>query len=343
MKRWRLEREARGAVLPLTAALIIIAGGLMALAIDLGHIFLVKSELQRAADAGAMGGALGLMGVPAGTRSPVAVVPDCNRAVSACQALVTANQADGAVLQLPAGDISFGQWDAVGAAFTATGCAVPQQVNAVKVVVRRDGTANGPVLLFFAGFLPAGLSSVNLTAQAVGLTGYAGYAPPGAGALPLAVDDNKVPPGNSYQMIRIHLNPTPLDSGAWYTAGGLQGASDMRKWINGSIPSPPLRVGDVIDVMQGVADSVLQELGSVFQSKQNKGEAMDVLMPVIPAGQHSGTAPILGFVAFHITDVQSQGSDKYVEGYTVPNYVAPGVAPGGPNCGLWAGVPKLVQ
>lgn len=340
MYGWRLRRETRGAVLPITAAIIVVAAGVLALALDLGHLYVVKCELQRAADAGALAGALGLMAASAGSRTPVAIVPDCSRAVSDCQAIVAANQADAGSLSLPAGDVIFGRWDTGSGTFTATGCDVPQQVTAVQVVVRKDQTANGPVPLFFASLLPSGLSAVNLTARAIGLTGYAGYAPPGAGALPLAIADNKVPPGNAYQVIRIHLNPNPEDSGAWYTSGGYSGASDMRKWIDGTVPSPPLRVGDQINVMQGMADSVLQELGRVLQSK---GGAMDALMPVIPAGQHSGSAPILGFVSLRITQVQSQGDDKYVEGYTVPDYVAPGVAPGGPNYGLWAGVPKLVQ
>ncbi len=48
-------------------------------------------------------------------------------------------------------------------------------------------------------------------------------------------------------------------------------------------------------------------------------------------------------MALKLTLVDAQGTDKRLEGITVPDYVAPGVAPGGPNCGLWAGLPKLVQ
>ena len=70
MKRFRFTPDERGAVLPLTAMMIAVAVWCMALAIDLGHLYLVKCELQRGADAGAMAAALGLFAVPPGAQNP---------------------------------------------------------------------------------------------------------------------------------------------------------------------------------------------------------------------------------------------------------------------------------
>ncbi len=47
----------RGAVAILTAVLFMVFLGFAAFAIDLGHLYLVKSELQNAADAAALAGA----------------------------------------------------------------------------------------------------------------------------------------------------------------------------------------------------------------------------------------------------------------------------------------------
>lgn len=335
----RGRQDAGGAVAAITAFFILVALGSLALVIDLGHLFLVKNELQRAADAGAMAGAKGLLPIPPGTRSPVPIVPDCDRALVAAQVIVAANQADGGNLELLSGDVWFGRWD--GGVFLATGCSLPQQVNAVKVMVRKDQAANGPVTLFFARVLPGGLSSQELSAQALSLTGYAGYAPGGAFAFPLAIDDDKAPPDHPRELVTIHLSPTPGDGGCWHSFDDKSpGANDLRGLVNGSTPSPPITVGDQIRVKEGVSDSVLQELGQIVDSQ---GGTMDILLPVISADAHTAWTTVLGFAAFHITQVVSTGGDKYLQGYTIPDYVAPGVLPGGPNYGLWAGVPKLVQ
>jgi hypothetical protein len=338
-RRW-IRQDIQGAVLPIVVVFMVVVAGTLALALDLGHLYLVKCELQRAADAGALAAALGFLSLPVGSGYPVPLNPDCSRALASATSVVADNQADGQNLQLLSQDVYFGRWDVATHTFTATGCASPQQVTAIKVVVRKDQTANMPVTLFFAGLLREGWSGLEVTAQAVALIGYVGYVPPGGHALPLAVDADKVPPLNSGATIRIHLNPTPGDSGCWYTVEGFSGANDMRGWINGTIPSPALQVGDQIHVSEGVADSVLQALEQLVSSQ---GGTMQVMLPVIPPGGHTGNTTILGFVAFQITLVESKGGEKYVEGYTIENYTAPGVFPGGPNYGLGAGLPKLVQ
>lgn len=49
--------EQRGAVLVLVTLLVIALLGFAALAVDIGHMAVVKNELQNAADAGALAGA----------------------------------------------------------------------------------------------------------------------------------------------------------------------------------------------------------------------------------------------------------------------------------------------
>lgn len=334
-------RETEGTVAVTTAICLIVAVGSMAVAIDLGHLYLVKTELQRAADAGAMAGARGLLAIPPGAAGPVAISQDCGRALAVTQRVAPANKTDGDTLTLLDSDVTFGRWDSASKSFEPIGCSNPKLVDAVKVVTRKDSSANSPVLFDFAGALPGGKSSQDVTAQAVGLISYVGHAPPGAKVFPLAVDADKVPPNNT--PFRIHLNPTPGDEGCWHAyKDSSSGTSDTRAYIDYSLPSPELKVGDLINVKEGVADAALQEVARQYEQITRQGNTYDVLIPIIPANSsHSNWQPVEGFGTLRITDVRPQGSDKYVEGFIVPDYVAPGVNPGGPNFGTLAGIPKM--
>lgn len=64
-KKW----DQQGTVAVITAAGLLLLLGIAGLALDLGHLFVVKSELQRAADAGAMAGARALF-FPANSSPP---------------------------------------------------------------------------------------------------------------------------------------------------------------------------------------------------------------------------------------------------------------------------------
>jgi hypothetical protein len=251
---------------------------------------------------------------------------------------VRANDADGNLLNLPTGDVIFGVWDMNTKAFTPTGCSNPNTINAIKVITRKDDTANGPVQLAFAGILPGGSRTRNLTAEAIGLVGSPGGAPPGARVFPVAVDEDKVPPNNV--PFRIHLNPSGEDNGAWHSFKFQNtNAHDLRDFINGSQPTPEISVGDDIYVQNGVDDSVLQE---TKKELANHGGTWDVSVPVIPSNAHTGTARVLGFATFRLTEVNAQGGDKYIEGHLIENYVAPNLTPGGSKYyGTYSGIPKI--
>jgi len=335
MKLANFVRDKGGGIAVITALFLTVAAGAMAIAIDLGHIFLVRCELQRAADAGALAAARGL--IPPGPIPPAGITPDCANALAVSQRIVAANTADGGNLTLPDADVIFGAWDIGSKTFVSLGCGNPNQVTAVKVITRKDNAANGPVPLSFSRIL-GGMTDKELTAEAIGLTGYPGGGP---GTFPLAVDADKVPPNNT--PFRIHLNPTPSDEGCWHSyKDSSSGASDLRDYVNGTKTGPDLQVGDQINVKEGVADSVMKEVADQLATRTSQGQTYDVLVPIIPGdSSHAGWAPIEGFATLRITEVVTQGSDKYLEGYIVPNYTA-GLTPGGSmNTGTWV-TPKMV-
>lgn len=337
MKLSKFGRDTEGAIASITALLLTVAVGAMSIAIDLGHIFLVRCELQRAADAGAMAGAIALLGITPGSKGPVTVTPDCGRSLTACQRVVAANTADGSVLTLPPADVIFGTWNMATKTFNPIGCGNPNLVTAVKVITRKDSIANGPVALSFSKIL-GGMADKGITAEAIGLTGYPGTS---LKTFPLAVDVNKVPPNNT--PFRIHLNPTGDDDGAWHSYKDQNtNANDLRQYVNGTKDTPPVSVGDNIYVQNGVDASVLQTIADQLAAKTAAGETYDVLVPIIPAGEHSTSAEVLGFATLEITEVVTTGGDKYIEAHVVPNFVSPGTMPGGPNYGTLSWPPKMV-
>ncbi|MGQ9687706.1 MAG: pilus assembly protein TadG-related protein [Desulfobaccales bacterium] len=328
----RFLRRQHGAVLPLTAVYLLVSVGFLALAIDLGHIFLVQAELQRVADAAALSGALRLMTPSSGPISGVMPASvDCARAVTMALEVGPSNKTDGRLTPRTNLTINLGTWS--GGLFTATGCANPSQVNAVQAVARL--TAD-----IFFGTLLTGKNTIDLSASATALTGTVGGLPPGYRTLPLAVDADKLP--SEGQRLIIHLNPTPGDDGCWHTFFWQNPSANLiRDIINGEVEVPQIRVGDYIKVKEGVAASDLQTLG---RQLSNHGGTWDVVLPVIPPDSHTGWAEVLGFAAVRLTLVEDNGSDKRVEVLTLNNKLAPTTLPGrGTYFGLAAGAPRLVN
>ncbi len=325
-------RQERGAVAPISAVYIIVAMGILALAIDLGHIFLVKSELQRVADSAALAGALRFMTPNTGvTPGVMPASPDCARAITAAQAVGMQNDTDGQQTTLANIAVNLGTWN--GSTFVNTGCANPNLVNAVQAVASK--TAD----IYFGGII-TGSNTINLSALATVLVGSVGGLPPGYPTLPIAVDSDKLP--SNGQKLVLRLNPTPGDDGCWHTFFWQNPAASLvRDIINGDVETPLIKEGDYIKVKEGVAASDLQALG---QKLQQNGGTWDVVLPVIPPDSHTGYARVDGFAAVRMTLVESTGGDKRVEFETLDNKLAPTTLPGGStNFGLSTGSPRLVN
>ncbi|MDI6854160.1 MAG: pilus assembly protein TadG-related protein [Deltaproteobacteria bacterium] len=328
----RFHRRERGMVLPTTGLFILMSIGMLAVGIDLGNMYLVKCELQRIADASALAGALRLVSPASGMSQVAPLSPDCGRASTAAQAVATSGSNSAAAEPLPPAnlDIKFGIYDLQSKTFTDTSCAVPSAVNAVRAVASK-------MISFYLGSIVSGRSQVNLSAQALALTGVVGGGRP---SLPLAVDADKLP-SNGEKLV-IHLNPTPADDGCWHTFNNDRSSSSLlNDYLEGREPIPNINVGDLINAKQGVDANTLKCLE---RQLDEHGGTWVAMVPVIPPDNHSGWVEVLGFAAIRLTLVESHGDDKRIEAETLENYVAPGASPGGSgNYGLYAGAPKLVQ
>lgn len=149
-------RGQRGAVLIWFALLLPVLLGFMALAIDLARLNLTRVELQNAADAAALAGALAVSGTP-GSYNWSNVESDARK-------LARSNVANGSLIQQVT--IDTGYWDASRPAEGLHATYAAGYWPAVEVTLDISGTKNGgPLPLFFAPVL--GIASKDVQAIAI--------------------------------------------------------------------------------------------------------------------------------------------------------------------------------
>jgi hypothetical protein len=186
----------RGAVLPLTAILLVVLLAMVAVSVDVGYVCWTRAELQNAADSAALAGASQLLlphvpGSPSATNAGQNVV---NKATAQAQRFAGYHRAGGVTLTLPAEDVVVGSF-AAGSAAVAPWAAGDPLPGSVQVTTRRSSAANGPVPLFFGQALGAKSWSGSATATATcnaGASTVTGFTASASGPLPpllpLAID-----------------------------------------------------------------------------------------------------------------------------------------------------------
>jgi Flp pilus assembly protein TadG len=319
----------------------------LGLVIDLGHLYVVRQELQNAADAGADAGAMSLFWLGTGAEPQDAKnLLSCDFARLKAKEVVQSNRSDGQSLSIPDTDVQVGVWqynNTTGAwDFQPLPCdpGNAYSINAVRVTTRRTDAVNGPVNLIFARIL--GMDTVELTGQATAMLGWVRQLRPGGG-FPIAVGDNYVPPPG--QRLWVDFSPDHQDSGGWHSfLHPAASADDIQDLVTGDQASDGINIGDFIEMINGVTTSTVQETLREFTARNN---SWTVILPVVPGSQtYNQQAEVLGFVAFDIVEV-SPAPDKRVSGWIRGGYIAPGTDTGSPsgtsNLALRASLPKLVE
>jgi len=185
---------AEGSVMVLTALGLVAFLGFASLAIDMGHLYVVRNDLQNTADAAALAGAANLIR----NESGVAV----RDSALASQKIMEVAQRQSEILGFAPVDpgarndltVTFGEWNIYtgnpATAWTDMGASVPttSTANGVRVTIRRgSGLVFGPVTTFLAGAIGHPTSEVLATATAY--LGYANAGETGSVTLPLAVPE----------------------------------------------------------------------------------------------------------------------------------------------------------
>ncbi|HET6575267.1 MAG TPA: pilus assembly protein TadG-related protein [Fimbriiglobus sp.] len=170
----------RGTVLILFAVFLTALIGMVAFAIDVGYIALVKTKLQTTADAGALAGA-GKMYILPG-QPPV----DEATVKAEVRQFVDLNVPGLTVLEEDIKLCRYNPFAAAGSRLSYDLSSAP--ANAVQVTVRRDALANSPLDLFFAPVIGNRQASVAATATAYIMK--AGGIGAGSPLLPYAMNVN---------------------------------------------------------------------------------------------------------------------------------------------------------
>ncbi|MBO9537643.1 pilus assembly protein TadG-related protein [Herbaspirillum sp.] len=350
-----------------------------ALAFDVGHLLVVRNELQNAADAAALAGANCLDKTPAASGS------DCTSAnsttlhwaVAAAKASSSIGMNSSDSVALANGTVQTGYWNInggsslqpttlsplgpctiVGGVMT-TACDKP----AVMVTLNKAAGSNGgPVgTLIAAMFSGVGIS---LTANAVAVISSPGQVSAGA-LIPYAVNKclydlywdsttnlpktatattlNGVPQviGQPWELrIGSSYHYPNCDSGQWTSFQQNVNSDSAIKGLIVNGNSAPLAIGDNTWIQTGTKASSFNDLSAQYPTPPGA----DVTVPVVdqPAGWVTNTqAPIVAFGAFHIDDIQG-GSGKYVQGHFIPITTSGGSSGGGPNFGSYT-PPRLAH
>ncbi len=330
---------------------MIIFLGFTAIAFDIGHLLLVRNELQNSADAAALAGANCLSKTTAASGDDCTSTPSpiLNWSIASAKAAssIGLNKSDG--INLTSGTVKTGYFDIndgtvlqptslspLGPCTTAAGvmtsaCDKP----AVMVTVSRsDGSNGGPVGTLITSMF--GGSAAPVTASAIAVISSPSSVLPGT-LIPEAINkcvfdlyfnsDNNLPklatstdlngiPQVIGQPWKVRIGSSyhypGCDSGQWTSfEKDDNSANYLKKLIKTGNPTQ-LNIGDGIYIQPATETSLYEEL----LKKYPLGN-VEIFMPVVnyPNGLNgvNSMLPIFGFASFHI-DIIKSGSEKYIEG-----------------------------
>lgn len=324
MTIWRVYRMnpigERGAVAVFTAAILTLLMMFTALAVDIGHLYGVKNELQNAADAGALAGAHKLFDDADGNLTVAAAIAEASRITPLNG---TGNQ------QVTNFTAETGHWSFATKTFTPSPNTTqvaweerpaseldvdPAFINAVRVTTRRPDTPS-----FFAHIF--GINNFFLSNNAVAYIGFAGTLFPSELDEPIAICKESITNGGAYtcnmgRMLNSGGNAATSNTGAWTnftqpcsTASG----NDMNNMVC-SVGNPTeVQFGQGIGATGGVQDSTLNKLVDCWTKATSRTQPWSMTLPVVecPGNNVSNCAKLVGAVTVNILWIIDKNDPKY--------------------------------
>jgi len=313
-------KEQRGVTVIVVALLILVFIGFAALAIDIGHLFVVRNELQNAADAGCLAGARFLY-----SDDGMAVNENSNQV--AYQAAI-ANKSD----QVPVdvhwsggndGDVERGHWCFATRIFTPNAStepvnlwdvsaeeldANPNFVNAIRVKTRRQDT---PSASFFARVF--GYENFSLSTEAIAYVGFTGTLAPQEVNQPISVCKESLLVNGQYtcsigRMITNNQNVAGQEAGGWtdfnQDSACLTGtnAETVRSLICGGGNPEPIILGQPIATHGGYIEFAHGMLRDCWQIFTGETQPWTLTLPVIecPGNSVDSCASVVGAVTIKV-------------------------------------------
>ena len=183
--------QRKGNILALTACLMVMLIAFLAFAVDLGYMQVVRTEVQRAADASAIAAAWDLLDEEEalGQGDPVKMAANCRLTAAA---YANHNPIVGTGANLALDDVLVGHIENPTDPTSPMVFDSSANPNAVRVRIRRTAEQNGDVRLFFSRVLGVDRTSAQAEATAVLLKNFRGFQTPSSGGnielLPFALD-----------------------------------------------------------------------------------------------------------------------------------------------------------
>jgi len=354
-----LVREESGSAAVLTCIALTLLLGCAALVIDLGHLYVVKQELQNAADAGSMAGADYLAPYVSGNPP----TPDWNAAQTWASSATKENKTDNTLItdcQVQVGYFNLLNKVLQSTAIIPTTADVP----AVRVTVSRvDGQNTGAVLPFIAQVL--GINYMNVSAQATAMLSCPSTAkgqtlfPVAAnkGVMQLLFNTSDGNPGSGLSQpfyIGSNYHYPDLNTGADQVAGEWTSffnekndVSTIRDLIYNRNPLP-ISIGQLIQCMSdiyvqpGTKTSLYNDVVNANLVKAD-GTGPTVFLPVVDLSSLDTHAwnPVYCYIPIKI--LESVGNNKkYIKAKLVKRAKMPSDQAGGPCYGAYSPA-RIVQ
>ena len=338
--------------------------GLAALAVDVNNLFVASSELQNAADAGALEGTRHLYDDTGTTLQRATAIAQGTAAASA-------NLARQSAAEVASVEIGHWRFDPDGGGqFTPSSAAAPLEelwnkvlydpsdpsscnnlnnacsgeINAVRVTTERRTT---PIQSFFGRVL--GYQSYQSRASAVAYVGYAGTIGPAEVDQPIAICQEAItnPDGNAIDCSVGRFMPSSDvggETGGWTSldqenacAGGTN-ASELRPLICASGNPKEIMFGRPIATVGGQVQSAFSDLFGCWEATTNRTEPWPMVLPVIKC---DGTNPgpcnkVIGTVAVNVLYIVDQANK--IQDDAPMQMIEPGDADGDGEIGTGDGV-----
>ncbi len=287
-----------GAVIALVAIVLFVLLAVAAFAIDFGYRHVVRNELQNAADAAALAATRELGTIYQGlsydeqqtyVANPADIKPIAQEAALENYAGNISN------LTVNSDDVVIGDWD-----FTASAgdplTETLNQPNAVRVTVRRDGSANGPISTFFARIF--NVDTMGISARATAALSGQSTAEPGEIELPIGISRWWFDNNACNDTIAFSPSNDPDSCAGWHTFDSLPSNDrKIRNILDGDLSSPRTIAGQIEYSFIG-GDLSVQTFNALMSAFQSHG--YDVSAP---------ETPILDANGDPITDATGHGDE----------------------------------
>lgn len=351
-------QEERGAVAVTVAILSVVLLSIAALALDISNAMVARNELQNVADASALAGArqLGLIyqALPRGTSYTTYQLTDSSVVVDAVTAVALQNQARQVAISIDTADIVLGVWNSTTRTLTPGSIGV----TGVRVMARRDASANGPVATWLAGII--GINQMNVTATATAALTGTGTVAPGEANAPFGLDE-LIFTNPDYCGTPIQFYPTnnpPQGCAGWQTfLESPPNASTEKQIIEGLTTDPPTYTSPEIsagatslEYIGGNVQSVFPYLIDLFNVKKVPDESSptgycwNVIVPVYESQNcENPNEPMMtvGFASACVWNVQGAPTQQ-IDAKVTCGEVTNGQGGGG-SFGTLGSIPGLVE